>query len=120
MKSEHILKAMHLAVGYEEKVVIQDVSLEIPNGKISVIIGANACGKSTLLKAMTRIITPKAGTVTLDGQSVHAMNPKQLAKICSLRIQLFLKGLPLVIWWHAADIHIKNLCRDKPSRIWKP
>lgn len=84
MKSEHILKAKHLAVGYEEKVVIQDVSLEIPNGKISVIIGANACGKSTLLKAMTRIITPKAGTVTLDGQSVHTMNPKQLARICSL------------------------------------
>ena len=70
MKSEHILKVDNLVVGYDEKTVIHDVSLEIPNGKISVIIGANACGKSTLLKAMTRIITPKSGQVTLDGEPI--------------------------------------------------
>lgn len=84
MKSEHILKVDNLVVGYEEKTVLHDVTLEIPNGKISVIIGANACGKSTLLKAMTRIITPRSGTVTLDGEPIRAMNPKQLARICGL------------------------------------
>jgi iron complex transport system ATP-binding protein len=84
MRSEHILKVDNLVVGYEEKTVIHDVSLEIPDGKISVIIGANACGKSTLLKAMTRIITPKSGVVTLDGEPIRPMNPKQLARICGL------------------------------------
>lgn len=84
MKSEHILKVENLVVGYDEKIVLHDVSLEIPNGKISVIIGANACGKSTLLKAMTRIITPRAGRVTLDGEPILSMKPRQLARICSL------------------------------------
>jgi len=84
MKSEHILKVDNLVVGYDEKTVIHDVSLEIPNGKISVIIGANACGKSTLLKAMTRIITPKSGLVTLDGEPIRSMPPKELARICGL------------------------------------
>lgn len=84
MKSEHILKVENLVVGYEEKTVIQDANLVIPDGKISVIIGANACGKSTLLKAMTRIITPKSGRVTLDGEPIRGMNPKQLARICGL------------------------------------
>lgn len=84
MKNKHILKVEHLVAGYEDKIVVKDVSLEIPDGKVSVIIGANACGKSTLLKAMTRIIPPKSGQVTLDGQSIRKMNPKHLARICGL------------------------------------
>lgn len=84
MKSKHILKVDNLVVGYDEKTVVQDANLIIPDGKISVIIGANACGKSTLLKAMTRIISPKAGVVTLDGEPIKSMNPKELARICGL------------------------------------
>lgn len=84
MKSKHILKVENLVVGYDEKTVVHNVNLVIPDGKISVIIGANACGKSTLLKAMTRIISPKGGVVTLDGEPIRGMNPKQLARICGL------------------------------------
>lgn len=81
---QHSLKTDHLVSGYDKKVVVRDVNITIPNGKISVIIGANACGKSTLLKTMTRIIPPISGKVTLDGQPIREMNPKKLARICGL------------------------------------
>ncbi|MFV0504210.1 MAG: ABC transporter ATP-binding protein [Lachnospirales bacterium] len=78
------LKVENLVAGYDEKIVVKNVSLKIPYGKISVIIGANASGKSTLLKAMTRIITPMSGEVTIDNNNIRKMNPKYLARLCGL------------------------------------
>lgn len=84
MKMEYVLKVENLSAGYEQKVVVDHVNLTIPTGKISVIMGANGCGKSTLLKAMTRIISPQSGKVTLNGESIHKMNPKKLARVCGM------------------------------------
>lgn len=70
----------NLRTGYDQKVIIDHVSLTIPKGKISVIIGANACGKSTLLKTLSRLIKPMKGQVTLDGKAIHDYPPKQLAQ----------------------------------------
>src|SRR5690606_24907340 len=50
-----------------------------PDGRITVIVGANACGKSTLLRALARLLKPKAGTVLLDGESVHRLPTKVVA-----------------------------------------
>ncbi len=78
--NSHHLTASKIASGYDRKVIIRDIDLEIPCNKISVIIGANACGKSTLLKTMSRLIKPKSGTISLDGKSIHELNPKLLAQ----------------------------------------
>ncbi|SDM17644.1 ABC transporter ATP-binding protein [Sediminibacillus halophilus] len=84
MKPKHIFQAEKVVAGYDDKTVIQEISLEIPSNKINVIIGANACGKSTLLKTLARLIKPISGKITLDGKAISKVPPKQLARIVGL------------------------------------
>lgn len=84
MKPTHLFKAEQTVAGYENKTIIQGISLSIPSNKISVIIGANACGKSTLLKTLARLIKPESGNITLDGKSIDKIPPKQLARVLGL------------------------------------
>ncbi|HEX2133951.1 MAG TPA: ABC transporter ATP-binding protein [Actinophytocola sp.] len=74
------LRAEGLRLAYDDRVVVDDLSLRVPPGAISVIVGANACGKSTLLRALARLLTPRAGSVHLDGRSIHAMPTRQVAR----------------------------------------
>jgi len=78
--SELRLEVESIRVGYENKTIVHDLSLQIPDGKITTIIGSNGCGKSTLLKAITRILKHESGQVILDGQNISKMNTKELAK----------------------------------------
>ena len=84
MKPTHIFQAEHVISGYDNKTILHDISVTIPSNQISIIIGANGCGKSTLLKTMARLIKPTSGQVTLDGKSIHKIQPKQLAKVLGL------------------------------------
>lgn len=70
----------NLEIGYGERLIVKDLSVEIPDKKITTIIGSNGCGKSTLLKAITRIIPHQSGTVILDGEDISKENTKLLAK----------------------------------------
>jgi iron complex transport system ATP-binding protein len=69
-----------VTLAYDERVVVDGLSLTVPTGAISVIVGANACGKSTLLRAMARLITPSAGAVLLDGEAIHRLPTRQVAQ----------------------------------------
>jgi iron complex transport system ATP-binding protein len=69
----------HLHLAYDHVEVAADLTVAIPPGKITVIVGANACGKSTLLRALARLLKPKAGTVLLDGESIHRLATKEVA-----------------------------------------
>ena len=69
-----------LNIGYGERLIVKDLSVEIPDKKITTIIGSNGCGKSTLLKAITRIIPHQSGAVVLDGENILKENTKVLAK----------------------------------------
>ena len=73
-------RGSNLVAGYDKKIIIDGIDITIPDGKISVIIGANACGKSTLLKTLARLITPYSGEVLLDQKKLVDIRPKQLAK----------------------------------------
>ncbi|MFB6725471.1 ABC transporter ATP-binding protein [Kribbella sp. NPDC056345] len=75
----HSLAAEGLAVGYDQRQIIDDLSVEIPTGKITVIVGANACGKSTLLKTLARLLKPSKGTVLLDGKSIQSIPTREVA-----------------------------------------
>lgn len=81
---KHVFQARDLVAGYDDRIILDHISLEIPSNQISVIIGANACGKSTLLKTLARIIKPKSGEVLLDGQPIHKIPSKQLARVVGL------------------------------------
>lgn len=84
MKAAHTLNANQIVSGYDKKIILDQIHLTIPNHKISVIIGANACGKSTLLKTLARLLQPVSGEVLLDGKKLTGMPPKELAKVLGL------------------------------------
>lgn len=78
--TEPRLKAKSLSAGYGEQLVLQELDLVVPSGRITAIVGANACGKSTLLKALSRLIAPKSGEVLLDGRAIHRLPTRELAR----------------------------------------
>jgi iron complex transport system ATP-binding protein len=74
------LTARSLTAGYGARAVLNGFDLTIAAGRITAIVGANACGKSTLLRVMSRLLVPMRGKVLLDGKSVHRMPPRDLAR----------------------------------------
>ncbi|MEU1395175.1 ABC transporter ATP-binding protein [Micromonospora zamorensis] len=84
MTTTHTLSVEDLTLGYKDRVVISALDLDVPPGKITAIVGANACGKSTLLRSMSRLLAPRAGHVLLDGKQVHRLPAKQLARTLGL------------------------------------
>ncbi|WP_442940189.1 ATP-binding cassette domain-containing protein [Nocardioides sp. B-3] len=74
------LSARELTLGYTGTAVVQGLDLQIPDGKVTVIVGANACGKSTLLRGPARLLKPRSGAVLLDGEAIHRLATKQVAR----------------------------------------
>lgn len=77
-----VLNAKDLTLKYDQRCVVDGLSAEIPEGKVTMIVGANACGKSTLLRGLSRLLKPAAGAVTLDGKDIHSLPARELA--CTL------------------------------------
>ncbi len=73
-----------LTLAYDGRTVAEDLSVAIPDRSFTVIVGPNACGKSTLLRALSRLLKPKAGTVLLDGADIATLPTKQVARIVGL------------------------------------
>jgi iron complex transport system ATP-binding protein len=78
------LATLELSAGYDDQVVVPGLTLTVPEGKVTAIVGANGCGKSTILKACARILRPLAGSVYLDGDDVHALPTRGLARRLSI------------------------------------
>ncbi|PYE20682.1 iron complex transport system ATP-binding protein [Williamsia limnetica] len=96
MTKDHDLRVESLSVSYgvSQKTqrggarlvddVVKELSLAVPPGQITAIVGANACGKSTLLRTMARLHAPRLGHVVLDGKAVHGLPTKEVAAILGL------------------------------------
>ncbi|MFJ8759382.1 ABC transporter ATP-binding protein [Streptomyces cyaneofuscatus] len=84
MTTDHQLTAEDLTLGYGDRTVVSSLDLAVPPGAITVIVGANACGKSTLLRSMSRLLVPREGRVVLDGKEVHRLPAKELARTLGL------------------------------------
>jgi iron complex transport system ATP-binding protein len=73
------LRADRLTLGYDGDPVVPGLSLSIPPGRITALVGPNACGKSTLLRGMARLLKPRGGAVLLDGESIARVPTKKVA-----------------------------------------
>ncbi|WP_320670850.1 ABC transporter ATP-binding protein [Patulibacter defluvii] len=74
------LEARGATVAYGERTVLDGLDVALPAGRVTAIVGANACGKSTLLRALARIVPLRAGEVRLAGEDVSALAPRALAR----------------------------------------
>ena len=60
--------------------VVHDLTIRLPDGAVTSIIGPNGCGKSTLLRSLARLMTPRKGVVLLDGETIHRQSTKEVAR----------------------------------------
>lgn len=79
-----VLSAQDLTLKYDQRCVVEGLTAEIQEGKVTMIVGANACGKSTLLRGLSRLLKPAAGVVTLDGKDIHSRPARELARTLGL------------------------------------
>ncbi|MET8092726.1 ABC transporter ATP-binding protein [Micromonospora sp. NPDC005220] len=75
-----MLSTRDLVVGYDERTVLDGLTLDLPTDAFTVIVGPNACGKSTLLRTMARLLTPRRGTVLLDGTAIRDLPTRDVAR----------------------------------------
>lgn len=83
-----MISAKNISVSYGENTIIEDLTLTLPKGKITALIGPNGCGKSTLLKALARINKVSSGKVLLDNKPLADFRDKELARELSLLPQV--------------------------------
>jgi iron complex transport system ATP-binding protein len=78
--TDMILHAEALTLAYRDRPVIQDLTLSLPGGRVTAILGPNGCGKSTLLRAFARLMRPISGRITLGGDDIHLQDTRALAR----------------------------------------
>lgn len=74
------LRGEALTLRYESRLIAENLTVDIPAGKVTVIVGPNACGKSTLLRALSRLLVPVSGQVLLHGKDIRSYAPKAVAR----------------------------------------
>ncbi|MGD6804670.1 ABC transporter ATP-binding protein [Rossellomorea vietnamensis] len=74
------LQTESLTLSYGDRIIIDELDLEIPKGEITVFIGGNGCGKSTLLRSMARLLKPQTGSVLIDGDAIAKLSTKDVAR----------------------------------------
>ncbi|GAA4722805.1 ABC transporter ATP-binding protein [Phytohabitans rumicis] len=67
-------------IGYDKRVISHELSVAIPDESFTVIVGPNACGKSTLLRGLSRLLKPSTGQVVLDGADINSFKTKEVAR----------------------------------------
>lgn len=78
------LTTQNLTAGYGDKRILDGLSLSLPAGKITALLGPNGCGKSTLLKCFAKLLTPESGAIQLNGKPLSAFSARQLSRHLAL------------------------------------
>lgn len=74
------LGARDLSLGYGATPIVEGLTVDVAPGAVTAIVGPNACGKSTLLRGLARLMNPAAGQVILDGSDISRLRTKDVAK----------------------------------------
>ena len=83
-KQAHVFEASGLTLGYDSRRIVTDLDLTVAAGRITVIVGANASGKSTTLRGMARLLRPASGVVSLDGRDIRSLPAKDVARVVGI------------------------------------
>jgi ABC-type cobalamin/Fe3+-siderophores transport system ATPase subunit len=78
------LRAEGVTLAYDRRVISAGLDVTVPDRSFTVIVGPNACGKSTLLRALARLLAPTAGAVLLDDRPLGSYRAKEVARIVGL------------------------------------
>ena len=78
------LGAENVSVGYGADPVVRDLTLDVPDGLVTTIVGPNGCGKSTLLRTMARLLRPTRGRVRLDGRAIEDVGTREVSRRLAL------------------------------------
>lgn len=78
------LRAQAVSLGYADRPVVEQLTVDVPTGKVTAIVGSNGCGKSTLLRGLSRLLKPSGGQILLDGKSIHESSTKDVARAVGL------------------------------------
>ncbi len=78
------LRTEAASLGYGDRTVVREITVEVPDGEITVVVGPNACGKSTLLRGLARLLKAASGSVLLDGEVIHRRPTREVAKVLGL------------------------------------
>ncbi len=78
------LRAEGLDLAYGDRRVVRDLTVDVPDGRVTAVVGANACGKSTLLRGLARLLEPRAGRVLLDGRAIAELPTREVATVLGL------------------------------------
>lgn len=73
-----------LTLAYDQRTITEGLTVAVPDNSFTVVVGPNACGKSTLLRALSRMLKPAAGSVMLDGADISGIPAKKLARTLGL------------------------------------
>jgi iron complex transport system ATP-binding protein len=74
------LTAQQLTLRYGSTTIMDTLSLHVPHGQITILIGSNGCGKSTLLRSFARLLQPAQGSILLNGRDIAQLPTKEVAK----------------------------------------
>ena len=72
------IETKNVNIAYGNVNIVEDLNLEIPKGKITTIIGANGCGKSTILKTIARILKAKSGDIYINSKNINEQSSKKI------------------------------------------
>jgi iron complex transport system ATP-binding protein len=84
VETDSRLSAEDLSLGYGDRIIVENLNLEVKTGVITTVIGPNGCGKSTLLRALGRLLKPRSGSVVLDGKAIGSLRTKDVARILGM------------------------------------
>jgi iron complex transport system ATP-binding protein len=84
MTTEHHLEIEQVSLRYGDREVVTALDVALPAGAITAVVGANACGKSTVLRAMSRLLRPAEGRIVLDGRDIHRLGTRTVAQTLGL------------------------------------
>ena len=81
MKNDNLVQIDGMTFGYDQRVILSNITMEFPRGKVIAIMGGSGCGKTTLLRLIGGTLTPQHGSITFDGEPVNPRDPDALYRL---------------------------------------